>query len=212
MVDNIFYEIGIGALSSLSVSALASILGGFLGILLGLISALSDSWVIRRCLVALREATWSISGFFLALMVTLIFNGGEWTIAFVLVIFQWPVYAEIIDWHARNLLKEDYVKSQVALGATKLWIFKKTLIPNAITIMFKLFPARWAEAWTVELSLNYLGLGFPPDVPSLGRELFFTIERNATGGYGDIATIFIVLTLGFSFGILLRVGGIEDEW
>jgi peptide/nickel transport system permease protein len=201
---DIFLELFLGAVLSVASAAIASIFGAIIGILMGILSAISNQWIFRRVLISLREAAWSISGFFLALMISLILGGGELIVIIVLIFFQWPVYAEIIDWNIRSVMKEAYIKSQRALGANFFWIFRKTLLPQAIMVTASMFPARWAEAWTVELSLNFLGLGFQPDNPSLGRSLFHAVERNIANGTEDISILIMVTLIGIFLGINLK--------
>lgn len=194
-------EITCATIYSFGASLLASCLAMALGLIIGLLSTLWPGDLVRRALIAVREAEWSISGLFLALAVALLVGGGEAVVVAVLVLIQWPVYAEVSDTRAREIWRNHYVDAERALGASRLWVLTHTIFPDVFHTCAYILPSRVVEAWVVELALNYLGLGFQPGSPSLGRMLMLATSRKLSGGLTDIAVMIGVCLVGTMLGL-----------
>ena len=62
----------------------------------------------------------------------------------------------------------DYVKAARALGLSNRQIIWRHVLPNSLTPVITFLPFRMSGAIVALTSLDFLGLGVPPSVPSLG--------------------------------------------
>ncbi len=108
---------------------------------------------------------------YLLIIFASIFQPSIWLLIVLLSMFGWMglsdyVRAEFLK--GRNL---DYVKSARALGLNDRGIMLRHLLPNSLTPVITFMPFRISGAILALTSLDYLGLGVPPDTPSLGELL-----------------------------------------
>ena len=59
-----------------------------------------------------------------------------------------------------------------ALGASRMRLVVRHILPNALGPVIVAATIEVANAIIAESTLSFLGLGFPPDVPTWGRMLF----------------------------------------
>ena len=65
----------------------------------------------------------------------------------------------------------EYVKAARALGLSNLQIIRRHVLPNSLTPVITFIPFRMSAAILALTSLDFLGLGVPASVPSLGQLL-----------------------------------------
>jgi microcin C transport system permease protein len=65
----------------------------------------------------------------------------------------------------------DFVKAARALGLSNRQIIFRHVLPNSLTPVITFLPFRMSAAILSLTSLDFLGLGVPPTVPSLGELL-----------------------------------------
>jgi len=62
----------------------------------------------------------------------------------------------------------EFVKAARAMGLTNLQIIWRHVLPNSMTPVITFLPFRMSGAILALVALDFLGLGVPPSVPSLG--------------------------------------------
>ena len=77
--------------------------------------------------------------------------------------------SETVTTQARHL---DFVEAARALGASKARLVAWHILPNALGPVIVAATIEVANAIIAESTLSFLGLGFPPDIPTWGRVLF----------------------------------------
>jgi microcin C transport system permease protein len=90
----------------------------------------------------------------------------------------------------RNL---DYVQAARALGLSNGQIIWRHVLPNSLTPVVTFLPFRMSGAILALTSLDFLGLGVPPSMPSLG-ELLAQGKNNLDAWWIALST-FMVLTI-----------------
>ena len=85
----------------------------------------------------------------------------------------------------------EYVKAARALGLSNWKIMFKHILPNSLIPVITFLPFQMSAAILSLTSLDFLGLGVPPDTPSLG-ELLSQGKANLDAWWISLAT-FIVL-------------------
>lgn len=70
-----------------------------------------------------------------------------------------------------RLREETYVEAASSMGASTLWIVRKHVLPNMISPLLVQASFVFAFAQLGAASLDFLGLGAPPEIPSWGNML-----------------------------------------
>ncbi len=71
-----------------------------------------------------------------------------------------------------SLREKEFVEAARALGATRLRLVARHILPNSLGPVIVAGTVDVAAAIIAESTLSFLGLGFPPDIPTWGRILF----------------------------------------
>src|SRR5437016_594511 len=141
------------ALTSITVSMLV---GGALGLSAGYLGGAWDNAVNR-----VMDVLFSIPGLLLAVGVAAMRGPGVNSAVFAIVM-RGPVLAE---------REKEYVEAVRALGATRLVVAVKHILPNVLSPFVVQGTVALSQAILIEASLSYLGLSAQPPTPSWGNML-----------------------------------------
>lgn len=86
----------------------------------------------------------------------------------------------------------EYVKAARALGLSSGQIIRRHVLPNSLTPVITFMPFRMSAAILALTSLDFLGLGVPAEVPSLGELL--QQGKSALDAWWIIVPTFLLLT------------------
>ena len=127
-------------------------------------------------------------------------------ILIVLVIgaFRWMPVARLVRAQFLSLREKEFVEAARALGATKWRQVVRHILPNALGPVIVAGTIDVAAAIIAESTLSFLGLGFPPDIPTWGRLLFDAKD------YLDIAPHWALFSGGAIFLTVLAINFIGD--
>jgi peptide/nickel transport system permease protein len=85
---------------------------------------------------------------------------------------RWMPVARLVRAQFLSLREKEFVEAARGLGATPLREVVRHILPNAVGPVIVAGSLDVAAAIIAESTLSFLGLGFPPDVPTWGRLLF----------------------------------------
>jgi peptide/nickel transport system permease protein len=85
---------------------------------------------------------------------------------------RWMPVARLVRAQFLSLREKEFVEAARGLGAPPLRQVVRHILPNAIGPVIVAGSLDVAAAIIAESSLSFLGLGFPPDIPTWGRILF----------------------------------------
>jgi len=102
---------------------------------------------------------------------------GPETGVFVLIVvviggLRWMPVARLVRAQFLSLREKEFVEAARVLGAAPLRQVVRHILPNAVGPVIVAGSLDVAAAILAESSLSFLGLGFPPDIPTWGRILF----------------------------------------
>ena len=86
--------------------------------------------------------------------------------------FRWMPVARLVRAQFLSLREKEFVEAARALGASTLRQVMRHILPNALGPVIVAGTINVADAIIAESTLSFLGLGFPPDIPTWGRLLF----------------------------------------
>jgi peptide/nickel transport system permease protein len=85
---------------------------------------------------------------------------------------RWMPVARLVRAQFLSLREKEFVEAARGLGAPPLRQVLRHILPNAVGPVIVAGTIDVAAAIIAESSLSFLGLGFPPDIPTWGRILF----------------------------------------
>ncbi|MDX2202802.1 MAG: ABC transporter permease [Hyphomicrobiaceae bacterium] len=171
-----------GGRISLAVGLAAMAVAILLGVLIGSIAGMARGWVSSG-LMWLTDLFLSLPQLPLLLLVIYLFRdslkavfGLEVGIFIMVVVviggLRWMPVARLVRAQFLSLREKEFVEAARALGASKLRQVLRHILPNAMGPVIVAATIDVAAAIIAESTLSFLGLGFPPDIPTWGRLLF----------------------------------------
>jgi peptide/nickel transport system permease protein len=107
----------------------------------------------------LRLALGDVGGIFVLIVVVI---GG----------LQWMPVARLVRAQFLSLREKEFVEAARALGASRMRLMLRHILPNAIGPVIVAGTIQVANAIITEATLSFLGLGFPPNTPTWGAILY----------------------------------------
>jgi peptide/nickel transport system permease protein len=172
----------IGGRISLAVGVAAMAVAVSLGTAVGAISGFYGGW-LDTLLMRTTDLFLSLPQLPLLLLVMYLFRDTARAIAgpeagiFLLIVLvigalNWMAVARLVRANFLQLKEMDFVRAARSLGATPRRIIWVHILPNAFSIVIVAATLAVGTAIITESTLSFLGLGFPPDVPTWGQMLF----------------------------------------
>ena len=90
----------------------------------------------------------------------------------VIGVLQWMPVARLVRAQFLSLKQKEFVEAARAVGDPDSRIIIKHIIPNVLSPVLVAATIGVGGAILTESTLSFLGLGFPPDVPTWGRLLY----------------------------------------
>jgi peptide/nickel transport system permease protein len=171
-----------GGRISLAVGFAAMMVAIFVGVLVGAVAGMAGGRV-DAALMWLTDLFLSLPQLPLLLLIIYLFRdsltqvvGPELGVFILIVIiiggFNWMQVARLVRAQFFSLREKEFVEAARALGASRLRLVLRHILPNAMGPVIVAATIDIAAAIIAESTLSFLGLGFPPDVPTWGRLLF----------------------------------------
>jgi peptide/nickel transport system permease protein len=118
--------------------------------------------------------------------------------------FRWMTTARLVRAQFFALREKEFVEAARALGASTFRVVVRHILPNALGPVIVAGTIDVAAAIIAESTLSFLGLGFPPDIPTWGRLLFDAKD------YLDIAPHWALFAGAAIFLTVLTINFIGD--
>lgn len=96
---------------------------------------------------------------------------GLWRIVIIIALFGWPTVARLVRAEALSLIRRDFVRAAIAMGAGKATIARRHLLPNLASPVIVATTLSVGNIILFESVLSFLGLGISPPTPSWGNML-----------------------------------------
>lgn len=170
-----------GGRITMTVGVAAMLVAIFLGTLVGAISGFYGG-IADIVLMRLTDLFLSLPQLPLLLLVIYLFRDAIKAIAgpelgiFVLLVLvigglNWMSVARLVRANFLTLREREFVTAARALGARPRRLILIHILPNVLSVIIVAATLAVAKAIITESTLSFLGLGFPPDVPTWGSML-----------------------------------------
>jgi peptide/nickel transport system permease protein len=159
-----------GGRVSLTVAAAAVLFGTTAGALWGLASGYLGGRfdIISQRLIEFLQ---SFPDLILAMAIAMALGAGTGTVIVAIAITRIPFGGRVIRSVVLSLKEMAYVESARGLGASKLRIMLKHILPQCMAPFLILATTHLGVAIIIEASLGFLGVGIPPPTPTWGNML-----------------------------------------
>jgi peptide/nickel transport system permease protein len=171
-----------GGRISLAVGMAAMLMAITVGVIIGAVAGISRGW-IDSALMWVTDLFLSLPQLPLLLLLIFLFRdplkkmfGLEVGIFILIVVviggFRWMPVARLVRAQFFSLREKEFVEAARALGASQMRQVVRHILPNALGPVIVAATIDVAAAIIAESTLSFLGLGFPPDIPTWGRILY----------------------------------------
>lgn len=170
MGRDLFTRIWVGARVSLLIAIAATTVDIIVGCIYGGIAAYVGG-IVDEIMMRIVEILNSIPELILILLILVVLGSGPIQLMIALCITGWTGMARIIRGQVLQLRENEYVLAAEALGASKIRVIVKHLLPNIIGIIVLNIASYIPMNITFETYLSFLGIGITSPNFSLGSLL-----------------------------------------
>lgn len=171
-----------GGRISLAVGLAAMMMAALLGIVVGALAGMARG-VMDSVLMWVTDLFLSLPQLPLLLLLIYLFRDGLKAVfgveggVFIMIVsviggLRWMPVARLVRAQFLSLREKEFVEAARSQGATKWHQVVHHILPNALGPVIVAATIEVSSAIIAESTLSFLGLGFPPDIPTWGRILF----------------------------------------
>ncbi len=142
---------------------LSGIIGTFYGAIAGYVGGMVDNVMMR-----FSEMILSFPSLVLAMIINAVLGSDLFNTLFALVIVSWPTYARLMRSVVLSVKENEYVTASIALGASRMRVLMKEIIPNSINSVLIMATTDIGNKILMFSTLSFLGLGSAPPTPEWG--------------------------------------------
>ena len=203
-----------GGRISIAVGFAAMLISIVVGTIIGAIAGMSRG-LVDSVLMWLTDLFLSLPQLPLLLLIIYLFRDslkkmvGPEIGVFIMIVaviggFRWMPVARLVRAQFLSLREKEFVEAARALGASRGRQVVRHILPNARGPVIVAGTIDVAAAIIAESTLSFLGLGFPPDIPTWGRVLYDAKD------YLDIAPYWALFPGTLIFLTVLSINYIGD--
>ena len=200
-----------GGRISLAVGLAAMVIAITVGVVVGAVAGMSKG-PVDVFLMWLTDLFLSLPQLPLLLLIFYLFNdtlkkwvGTEMGVFILVVVviggLRWMPVARLVRAQFLSLREKEFVEAARALGASPWRQVTVHILPNAMGPVIVAATIDVAAAIIAESTLSFLGLGFPPDIPTWGRILYDSRDYMDVAAhwalFPGLAIFLAVLTINF---------------
>jgi microcin C transport system permease protein len=188
VVARLLYGFRVSVLFGLALTITGVALGVITGAIQGYFAGRTDL-IFQRFM----EIWSSMPELYLLIIFASIFQPSIGLLLILLSLFGWMGLSDYVRADFLRNRNLEYVQAARALGLSNPQIIWRHVLPNSLTPVVTFLPFRMSAAILALTSLDFLGLGVPPNTPSLG-ELLAQGKNNLDAWWIAVST-FVVLTM-----------------
>ena len=162
---DIFSRVIYGGRYSLLAGCLTVVIAGVIGTFYGAIAGYVGGWT-DNVMMRLSEMILSFPSLILAMIINAVMGSNLFNTMFA--VFAWPTYARLMRSVVLSVKENEYVTASEALGASKIRILMKEIIPNSISSVLIMATTDIGNQILMFSTLSFLGLGSAPPTPEWG--------------------------------------------
>ncbi|WP_417674883.1 ABC transporter permease [Pseudodonghicola sp.] len=158
-----------GARVSLTIGFLVCILALAIGTFFGLISGVSRA--ADAVMMRVMDGFMAIPGILLAVTLVSLFGASLFSVVLAIAFPDIPRVTRIVRSVVLSAREEPYVEAAMGVGVPRWKVVFRHILPNCIAPLTVQGTYIFASAILVEAVLGFLGVGYPPSIPTWGNIL-----------------------------------------
>ncbi len=159
-----------GGRISLSIGFLAALISMVIGVAVGAVAGFFGGF-IDNVLMRIVDLLLAFPAIFLLLILFSVIPASVWSVIIFLGAFGWLYLARIIRGEFLSLREKEFVEAARAVGVSRRRMIVHQMLPNVIAPIIVTTTLNVAYNMIAEATLDFLGFGVPPDVPTWGNML-----------------------------------------
>ncbi len=188
MLARLLYGFRVSIWFAIALTVVGTGIGTVMGALMGYFGGRLDLTLQR-----LIEVWGAVPELYLLIIFASVFEPSLLLLLVLLSLWGWMGLSDYVRAEFLRNRSLEYVKAARALGLSNAQIIRRHVLPNSLTPVITFLPFRMSAAILALTSLDFLGLGVPPSVPSLG-ELLLQGKANLDAWWIIVPT-FVLLTV-----------------
>jgi peptide/nickel transport system permease protein len=138
------------------------------GVTLGLVAGYNQGDWLDTVIMRITDIFLAVPPLVLALAIASVLTPNLFNAMIAVSVMWWPWYTRLVYGLALALRNEFFVKSAETIGASKVHIIFKEILPNCISPIFTKMSLDMGWVILIGSSLSFVGLGVQPPKPGLG--------------------------------------------
>ena len=200
VLSRLFY----GARVSMIVSALALLVGGGVGLVIGIVSGYVGGR-LDNLLMRIVDAALAFPAILFALLLAVTMGQGLRTIVIAISLLLWARFARVVRGEVLAVKQRDFVSLARVHGCSPVRIMVTHILPNVMNTFMVLLTLYVGVVIVAEASLSFLGAGIPPPTPSWGLMV--------AEGRGKVASAWwISLIPGVAITLVVLAFNLFGDW
>ncbi|MCZ2809772.1 MAG: ABC transporter permease, partial [Candidatus Bathyarchaeota archaeon] len=151
--------------------------------------------IVDEVLMRFSDMLLVLPGLPLLIVLISVLGTSLWNIIFIIGVLGWMGFARVVRSQTLSLKERPFVEAAKAVGAGRLHIIVKHILPNVVSLIYVSLALAVPTAIILEAALSWLGL-FDPSVMSWGRML-----RDAQANNG-IEMLWWIIPPGISIALV----------
>jgi microcin C transport system permease protein len=188
MAARLLYGFRVSIWFAIALTVVGTAVGILMGAVMGYFGGRVDLTMQR-----LMEIWGSVPELFLLIIFASIFEPSLLLLLILLSLWGWMGLSDYVRAEFLRNRSLEFVKAARALGLSNARIISRHVLPNSLTPVITFLPFRMSAAILALTSLDFLGLGVPATVPSLGELL--QQGKNNLEAWWIIFPTFVLLTV-----------------
>ena len=187
VLARLLYGFRLSVIFALALTIIGIIIGIFFGAIQGYFAGRTDLYLQRFI-----EIWGSMPELYLLIIFSSLFEPSIGLLIILLSLFGWMSLSDYVRAEFLKGRNMDYVIAARTLGLSDTKIILKHILPNSMVSIITFLPFRISGAILILTSLDFLGLGVPPDTPSLG-ELLSQGKENIEAWWLSLSTFLVLV-------------------
>ena len=205
---DVFSCLAFGTTVSLAIALAAVFLAATIGALLGFAAAWQGG-LVNACIMRCADLILAFPGILLSLALVAFLGPGIFNLVLALVFSGWVTYARLVRGDVVKTKDKEFILAARSFNASALRIAASHMAPLIFPLLLTQAVLGIAGVILLESSLNFLGLGLDPRLPTLGQMI------DAGRGHIFIRPSLVLLPGGFLVlliaAFLLLADGIKNK-
>jgi len=187
VLARLIYGFRLSVIFAFVLTIIAVIIGIFFGSIQGYFVGRTDLFLQRFI-----EIWSSMPELYLLIIFSSLFEPSLSLLILLLSLFGWIGLSDYVRAEFLKGRNMDYVIAARTMGLSNYQIITRHILPNSMVSVITFLPFRISGAILILTSLDFLGLGVPPDTPSLG-ELLSQGKENIEAWWLSLTTFFVLV-------------------